>query len=442
MRDQTAGTVRGVDIAAVADAYDRRGLDRLSDHELVNQVAEVVASPRNQPADSFVLHAPLELVARSRLLPLVAPTARRRARLHLVALASAYEATGPPLDDPDHADHDPGGEPTAGGGTAPAPPDAPGDAVGRLVASVDAGDLDATDRAARALASRPGDLTALVRRLATALTSRTAAAGHASIFLQYLATAGWAAPTLLPLLRPLARELARHPTWRIRWIDGLDDGRTGPSLEPTSYSLAERLASAPRPGPPGSTFIHPLMMQVDESGMAADLLGPVLTGTRASPIELERQILRTAALSMILDTAEHAPYGWTHTLTLAQAVLALRSNLDRPDRALAIAATQVLAFRAALGDVDLDPAATDDEAALADVAPDDVPPARIAALATAAATSHDAHIVKYALAVIDAARVDPAAAGLYVRAGERLLEVWDERGGDPTDPLGPAGRGR
>ena len=42
-----------------------------------------------------------------------------------------------------------------------------------------------------------------------------------------------------------------------------------------------------------------------------------------------------------------APYGWTHCLTLSQAVLSIRPWIADPTRAAAIAATYVVAFRAA-----------------------------------------------------------------------------------------------
>ena len=58
-------------------------------------------------------------------------------------------------------------------------------------------------------------------------------------------------------------------------------------------------------------------------------------------------------------------------------------------------------------------------------------------LATNAGCRHDAHIVKYALAVIDASLADPPASGLDLQAGERLLEIWDDNGGDPADSLEP-----
>ncbi len=54
-------------------------IDDLSDAELVAAVAAVVRTPRADPADSFVLHAPLELAARTALLPRVSPGSRAAA---------------------------------------------------------------------------------------------------------------------------------------------------------------------------------------------------------------------------------------------------------------------------------------------------------------------------------------------------------------------------
>ena len=72
---------RGSSIApgGVADAYGARDLASLSDAELCEGVAGLLAVPRRAPADSFVLHAPLELLARTALLPLVHPASRERA---------------------------------------------------------------------------------------------------------------------------------------------------------------------------------------------------------------------------------------------------------------------------------------------------------------------------------------------------------------------------
>src|SRR5215213_2778599 len=66
-----------------------------SDLRLVQAVADVLATPREDPADSFVLHAPLELVARTALLPFVAPEQRATAREQIVAVGTDFEAFRP-----------------------------------------------------------------------------------------------------------------------------------------------------------------------------------------------------------------------------------------------------------------------------------------------------------------------------------------------------------
>ena len=56
-------------------------------------------------------------------------------------------------------------------------------------------------------------------------------------------------------------------------------------------------------------------------------------------------------------------------------------------------------------------------------------------LATTASISHDAHLVKYTLACLDAAAADPRHRDLYLAAADHLHRWWEERG-DPNDPLG------
>ncbi len=58
-------------------------------------------------------------------------------------------------------------------------------------------------------------------------------------------------------------------------------------------------------------------------------------------------ILRAAAWSMLVEPPDHAPYGWTHCLTMPQAVLGIADVLDDPRTAVAVAATYVVGFRAA-----------------------------------------------------------------------------------------------
>src|SRR5215212_6702353 len=102
-----------------------------SDLRLVEGVADVLATPREDPADSFVLHAPLELVARTALLPFVAPEQRATARDQIVAVGTDFEAFGPAVAPPAADEYDSLAE-----------------GVAQLVAAIDAGDLGAVDGAA------------------------------------------------------------------------------------------------------------------------------------------------------------------------------------------------------------------------------------------------------------------------------------------------------
>jgi hypothetical protein len=389
--------VSGIEPADLREEYTGRGLGDWSDARLTAAVAGIVSVPRRDPPTSFVLHAPLELTARAALLPRVVPQERELARLHVLAVASQYEASGPPLEV-----------------TQQAEPAAPREPAARLWDAIATGDEHGAVTAARTLARRPHR--DILAALTDAVAPLTAAAGHAPIFLSYLDRGGaWSAPSR-DLLVPLVRELARRPDWAIRWID-----EPRPARETDPDLLAQRLSSSPILGPPENTFIHPLMMHVDRNGFAATQLGDAV-GSFTD--ESARVVLRTAARSMLFESCEHAPYGWTHCLTMPQALLGLAGYSRHPDQLLALAATDVLAFRTALG-TDSIPTAT----------PDGLPTVDPDVLATAAATSHDAHIVKYALACLDAARWDPQEGTLYLAAGQRLLDCWAAAGGDPTDPL-------
>jgi hypothetical protein len=402
--------VAGIAPGEMVAEYHRRGLDGWSDARLVGAVAARIARPRRDPADSFVLHAPLELAARAALLPHVAAPARERARLQILAVAAQYEAFGPAV----ARDGEPG---------RPGADDE--EATGKLLGAVRAGDPDGAGTAAALLARHVGDRE-LVTGVGDDIVPLTSAAAHAPIFLYHVLQRDPRGPISSRLLPPLARELARNPGWRIRWIDGRDAPARGSTEQRATdvAALVEAVGRAPSRPLDGPAFIHPLLVNVDASGVAASRLEAVVGGfdPRAG-----RALLRVAAQSMVFDDPAHAPYGWTHCLTIPQAVLGLAPFLRRPDQALAVAATHVLAFRTALGAVDLP--LHESPAAL------DLPDADPSRLVNAAATAHDAHIVKYVLACLDAAGRDPEAARLHHAAADRLLRAWEAQGGDPSDPL-------
>ncbi len=403
--------------------YAAIGGTEASDADLVRTVSQRVQLPRAEPADSFILHAPLELLARAALLPWVPSSGRELARLRLVVLLAHFEeAAAAPI------------------GPVPEPTD-PAVAAAALRCALAAADLEGTDQAAWSLAvSAPAG--AFAELLGADVLPALAAAGHAPIFLYQYPRTALRAQASAELLRPLARELARHPELRVGWVDDRPPGNG------SAEALAEALHSVPQMGIPGSTFIFPLMHQVDSAGVAAELLGPTLGGL--SPGAAARVLLRCSARAMVLANPDHIAYGWTHCLTMTQAALGIASSISNPQLALDIAGTYVVGFLAALATgpvpdvVELpDPGGTLVEAIGAGRAAAagrvlHASGVEFGAMRTEivkrAAGAHDAHVVKYTLACLDAAAADPAAERLYLSGAAALLAHWQATG-DPTDPL-------
>ena len=333
-----------------------------ADRRVIAECAAVVDVPKAAPPDSFVLHAPLELLARALLLERVPDDARPAARERIAALATTYAAAGP----------------SAASDDVPPIPDAT--TVDDVILSL-------------------------------------AAAGHAPILLELRPRVAEVPPTFGNGL--VAMELARNPDWRFEWA--ADRVATGVP----SGDLAERLAGPRSPGDPGSDFIYPTMHLVDVSGLTAEVLdGPL----RQLSIEDARRILlRVAAHSMLQDTPTAAPYQWTHCLTLPQAALAAADAGADPDRAVAVAATYVLGFRAVQGRVRLDPTWTPAPGSAAQrilgAAGSDLP-ALVDEIVTFGALHADAHVAKYTLACLDATAADPDAGSLFLAAAAHLHEVW------------------
>lgn len=330
-----------------------------TDADLVASSAEVIDVPKAAPPDSFLLHAPLELLARAILLERAPEAARPLARDRIRWLAGKYVAAGPSLD--------------------PLP----------ALTAIDTDDLILS----------------------------LAAAGHAPILTSLRPRVPSVPATFGTGL--VLTELRRVPDWRLSWprqrrIGGRSSG-----------DLAERLAAPRSPGDPGSDFIYPVMHLTERSGLAAELLDEPLRGMEVA--EARRILLRVAAHSMLQDNPDAAPYGWTHCLTMPQAVLVAADHGADPELAVAVAATYVLGFRATQGRVRLDPDATPapgTDAARAWSASEDGLREIADGLVTYALVHPDAHLAKYTLACLDAADADPDARHLFLAAAAHLHEWW------------------
>ncbi len=406
----------GFDPDDVDREYRRRHLGEFSDDQLFGITARVVARPKQDRASSFILHAPLELLARRALLRLVRPDRRHGVRKRMVRVAATYARAGHPL------------EPVADRTF-----ESPAAARSAILHATREKDLDLVDAAASWLSRHAS--TDDVMALAPSTVTSLAAAGHASIYFFHLGRTAAGNRAALALLRPLIREVARQPELRVEWTQHEIDTRGS-----DARSFADALACTPRLGFPGSDFIFPTVHQVDCGGQARDVINASLPSDLAAA---GRAMLRVAATSMLQDDITFAPYGWSHCLTLPQSVLGIIPWLSNPTVATATAATYVVAFRAAQAsrDVDIDrkpdrttttPADAidaDPETAASGVyhASDDELATIVGELAARAATHQDAHVAKYTLACLDAAVDDPSQRHLYFAAAAYLGAWWANR---------------
>jgi hypothetical protein len=410
------GDVRGINPAAVVEEYDRRKLARLSDRELADAVGDVVSDPLATEATvtSFALHAPLELLARASLLSFVAPHARRVARLRIVAVAARYEQAGARLARPDEIEE--------------ASPEVLAEELGLAISR---GDLAAVDAFSGALGARCSP-ERIRRILAADVLDRLGAAGHANIYFDLVRAAPLA--NAGRLFRPLARELAKSPERRMAIPAVIDS-----SPERRGSSFAAVISKAPLLGAPSDSGIAPLVEHAEHAGLVADLLAEIGPELDARPGELAQELLRVAASMMLQGPPEHAPYGWTHCLTLSQAALASAGDGAPPAQAIATAATYVAAFWSALAERPFNPGAPSDSwllrpdaltgdlgQSMSEVRGLDEPDAtRITRdLASRAAIANDAHHVKYTLACLRAAEADPAARSTFLAAATCLADWW------------------
>jgi hypothetical protein len=397
------------------DEWERSPLASLPDEKLIEAAIAAITPPKIARPSSFVLHAPLELLARAALLPYVAPDAYPRARRQIAAVAVRYAHAGPAIDDPEvtHSSTD--------------------TALSALIGSLNEGNPDGVDSALLFLLPRV-PLLDLRRAFIDEMVPCLGAAGHAPILLasltreagrklNHLSNVGW-------LLRAPLRTLAASAHSRLTWH------QTGspPATSINEDTLFDRLAAPPLVSPP-STSIAPMVLAVEQSGETVNLLQEPIRELSAQ--NAEQILLRVAAYSMLQDNPDEAPYGWTHCLTLPQGLLQ-NADASRNHHALiAVAATHVLASRAVLGKVVINanpPLPTShtnlseaDPGTAASIAFHANPTQHkeiITTLATEATIHHDAHLAKYTLACFETAARDPVAAPLFIAAAAYLGAWW------------------
>jgi hypothetical protein len=397
------------------DAWVRCSLAAASDEMLIRSVAAAIMCPKVQINSSFLLHAPLELLARAWLLQHLPPRKREGARRRIAEIAVRYAVEGPEIES--HSKEY----------------SAIGHALQELCAALRAGEADAVDSALLFLLPRIS-AERFRAALAEEILPALGAAGHASILLMMLRAADVRFPGVRALLRSPLRALAGEASLRLTWMD-----TAAPSSEGTMPELFARLATLPSRIAVSSNSIAPTMLAVERDGYAAGVLASATNSI--TPSEAERILLRAAALSMLQDDPVHAPYGWSHCFTIPQAILSLADVASDVSRVIRIAATYVLGFRATLGSARLQypyiperltgnsilqrcPA---DAAAVAFNATGDRFQSTKALLIERSAAHADSHLAKYTMACLTSADRDPEESALYLAAAAYLGAWWDRR---------------
>jgi hypothetical protein len=403
----------------IVGAWSTRGLDRISDAELLRAACRTLSNPRSGEANSFTLHAPLELMARAQLLPLVSARSRESARQRIARIAATWSATDGPAEPSDDTANEV--EP-----------------LRALTEAVRGGDPEAADRAFVSLCARQ-EHDQVVADIVDVVLPQLGGAAHGAIFLELLPRFRPTGINPALMARTLLREIANHPGSRLRWLD-----QPRPEVA-DGVSLTDRLVSPAADGEPSSHFVQPTMALVDDTGLAHRTLADVTQGL--SIAEARCQLLPIAAMSMLQDEPTNAPYGWTHSLTLPQATLAVAHLASDAQRAIDVAATYVLGYRATQSSGPIDPSwEPDPPSRFVDEVTHLDPPAAAATawhatssrrvditqrLIDHAAPHHDAHLAKYTLACLDAAAQDPANERLFLAAAAYLASWW--RHHDDTD---------
>lgn len=334
------------------------------DSDLIAAATAVIDVPKAAPPDSFVLHAPLELLARALLLERVPASARDAAHKAITDLVHAYADAGAAAD------------PAAVAALEPSP------SVDDVVLSL-------------------------------------AAAGHAPILLMLRARVADVPATFGDRL--VAMELARHPGWVLTWP------RTRSAAGRPSGDLAARLARPRSPGDPGSTFIYPTMHLTERSGLAAEVLDGPLRGlavdeARRTLLRVAAHSMLqddpgaapygwTHCLTLPQAALAAVDFGADPSVAVAVAatyVLGFRATLGRVRLDYAWRPPA----RSAAGSV-----WAASEAGLAEL---------VDGIVAFGACHPDAHVAKYTLACLDATTDDPDAGPLYLAAAAHLHQWWQE----------------
>jgi hypothetical protein len=423
--------VSGIPPDRVGELYRERRLAEVSDRELFRACIPLLAEPKRE-ATSFTLHAPLEVMARYRMLPLLAPADRDLARMQMLAMVARYQASGESI---------------------PPPPQTialnADQAEAELRKAASEGDVERADAICTGLADEYG-VKVLLRSIADLALETLTAATHTHIGLMHIARIwGEAGPVATQLARAGLRAMAQEPVARLKPVS------KHRVLKDPEGDLESILSQVPAQ-PPSVKGIRALLEDAEKAGLIEELLGDALLSNPDPALckAASRAACRIAALSMLGDSPEFpaslatfpcqaAKFIWTHCLTMPQAAWMLTQFVPQPQfvaQATHVGAAWVIGLRYCYGNgaLELQPSfespRTEFAAALAEspraaaatawaAGPEDRPEL-VRIIATESAIRSDAHLVKYVRACLDAVEQSPADERLFHASAAYLCSIW------------------
>ena len=141
------------------------------------------------------------------------------------------------------------------------------------------------------------------------------------------------------MTRHIARRMCEHPGIAAELPHPNASRRPG-SLEELDGALREIVLDGER-----GWGIFLIVHQAEENGVIGRL--PAVAADRIDDAFVVA--CRVAATSMLLDDPDHAPYHWTHALTLPMGLWGAHRHHADPIEALDVALTHVAAFRSGFG---------------------------------------------------------------------------------------------
>lgn len=357
---------------------------------------------------SFELHAPLELIARYKLLPYVDERSTMLARAQMLVTALEFAGLSEPFEAPQQ------------------------ETVGSLV-----GINETWPEISRNLSNDSSEPSAFLEAIAPRAATNIGAAGHCHILVGHMLREEPGISRLLwPHFRMYAYFLAGDVTTA--------GGALIENLEPLTGASAESITRYLKDIPPNEAQSeYPGIRGVVDRARGAL---PVASCASVEGHLAEEKFLAacTTAAEFMLVEATELKYGWTHCLNLAEAAWSLADHQRRSDPYLHVALSYVASFissiRTSAEVTRPGPAGISRQSDLAaairrddgvNIAPlialglrDDDVDAGWRSLITIASERHDAHLVKYAYACFKCAGRSHDSDRIFLAALAKLSAHW------------------